>query len=283
MPTPYKKPAEAGGQRKGRRAKNKAGGIAAANQDDGDGQFNTGPDTRDFQLAVPDSQATVPQIQSGTPGLQYALPKLQAQVQTPQSGKGAEPEPQLSRSSPVVDESGFSPLFALPGPQQKQQQPPATTQGGPSNFGPSDPFFDPSVPLSMTLGGGSAIGKTNLAMTATAEQPQERQEQVINEQVMQSLNQSDNVGGFQQMGNWNDVGSMAGLGVSPVAQTAQTNNQNGTNTDGNKRYIKFKFVDDPRPYLGDPNLQVNYSEGHRKWRVETTMPIDHDLGSDYDI
>lgn len=133
--------------------------------------------------------------------------------------------------------------------------------------------------------GSSASDGNNPSTAAIAEEPQVKQEQIINEQ-MQSPNHIDHVGCFQQMGDRSNVGGMAGIsgmGVTSNVQSAQTNNQYGTNTHGTERYISFKFVDDPRPYLGDPNLQVNYSEGHGKWRVETTMPVGNDLGDEYDI
>lgn len=278
------------------KAKNTADGVVAANQHDGDGQFITGPaqgdpETRDFQLAVPGTQIAMPQTHYEAPGPQRALPFLQLAFRPHPTGHGAESEP--ARSSPVVNDSGSSPLFALPAPEQQQrQQLSATTQGGPASYDPPDPFFDPNVPLGVVSIDASANGGTDLSTTATTEQPQEIQEQVINEQT-QSFHHLDSSDGPQQIGNHNNVdtcsnvdntGAMVGMGLgSPNDQLPQTNNQSGTNTNSTQRYIKFKFVDDPAPYLADPKVQVNYSEGHRKWRVETTMHIDKDIGSNYDI
>lgn len=268
MSTPHRKCGDTSVQRRGKRAKNEAGGVAAISQNDGNSQSITSPEQRGPSAGVH----------------QLALPDPQAQLQTPQFGNGVKTEP--GHPSPVVNDLEFSPLFALPGPQQQQQQLPATTQGDPANIGPFDPFFDPTVPLGMVPIDTSANGRTNLPMTATAEQLQEGKEPATNQQAAQSLNQSDNVAGGQQMGDSNNMAGMvgtSGMCGNPNDQSTQMNNQSTANSHGTKRYIKFKFVDDPRPYLGDPRIKAYYSHAHGKWRVETTTHIDQDLDSDYDI
>ncbi|ROW06421.1 hypothetical protein VMCG_04428 [Cytospora schulzeri] len=307
MPTPHRKCGEASGQRRSRKTKNEAVGVAAASQDDGDGDGDGGfcispekqnPGAGDVQVAGAETQAAIPQIQTAfpstqpaipqtqfdAPGSQYALSDPQAQDQTPQFGNGVKIE--TARPSPVVNEHGFSSLFALPSSQQQQQQQqqlPATTLGDPANIGPFNHFFNPSVPSGLAPVDTSGNVGTSLSMTATADQPREGQTQVANRKIMQPSVYSGNVEGLQQMGDSNNIGDMPGMGANTSSQSTQMNNQHAGNNCGTKRYIQFKFVDDPRPYLGNPNVKAHYSHAHGKWRVETIMHIDQDLDSDYDI